>query len=70
MSILLCKYKKEDLPQVNPQLYAWLAIINDKSPNATVLQNGTDVNKGSLPKLCCCKKPQPIRPKRESVKLP
>ena len=48
MSILLCKYKKEDLPQVNPQLYAWLAIINDKSPNATVPQNGTGVNTHSM----------------------
>ena len=25
------KYKREDLSQVNPQLYKWLAIINDKS---------------------------------------
>lgn len=25
------EYKKEDLSQVNPQLYEWLAIINDKS---------------------------------------
>ena len=46
--MLLCKYKKEDLPQVNPQLYAWLATINDKSPNATVPQNGTGVNTHSM----------------------
>ena len=25
------KYAKDDLSQVNPQLYEWLAIINDKS---------------------------------------
>lgn len=42
------EYKKEDLSQVNPQLYEWLTIINDKSsidsiPNSTenVKQDGS-----------------------------
>lgn|GEM_PF-2065280 len=33
------EYKKEDLPQVNNQLYEWLAIINDKSSNNSIPQN-------------------------------
>ena len=39
------KYKKEDLSQVNPQLYKWLAIINDKSSaDNSISQNDTFVN--------------------------
>ncbi len=40
------KYAKEDLPQVNPQLYKWLATINDKSSsdNNTISQNSNVVN--------------------------
>lgn len=39
-------YKKEDLSQVNPQLYKWLAIINDKSSfiDNSISQSNTDVN--------------------------
>lgn len=33
------EYQKEDLSQVNPQLYKWLAIINDKSSNNSIQQN-------------------------------
>lgn len=40
-------YKKEDLPQVNPQLYKWLAIINDKSSNNIVPTTAENVNKNS-----------------------
>ena len=39
------KYTKEDLSQVNPQLYKWLAIINDKSSaDNSISQNDTFVN--------------------------
>ena len=40
------KYAKEDLSQVNPQLYKWLAIVNDKSSsdNNTISQNSNVVN--------------------------
>lgn len=39
------KYKKEDLSQVNPQLYKWLATINDKSSaDNSISQNDTFVN--------------------------
>ena len=33
---VVLKYEKEDLPQVNPQLYKWLAIVNGKSSSATL----------------------------------
>ncbi len=39
------KYKREDLSQVNPQLYKWLATINDKSSvDNSVSQNNDVVN--------------------------
>ena len=38
------EYEKEDLSQVNPQLHKSLSIVNDKSSNINVPQNGTDVN--------------------------
>lgn len=38
------EYKKEDLSQVNPQLYEWLAIVNDKSFNNNIPQNDIVVN--------------------------
>ena len=38
------EYIKKDLPQVNSQLYKWLATINDKSTNNTISQNDTVVN--------------------------
>ncbi len=39
------KYKREDLSQVNPQLYKWLAIINDKSSvDNNIPQNDMVVN--------------------------
>lgn len=38
------EYKKEDLSQVNPQLYEWLATINDKSSTDSVSQADTTVN--------------------------
>lgn len=39
------KYKREDLSQVNPQLYKWLAIINDKSSiNNIISQDNNIVN--------------------------
>ena len=41
-------YEKKDLSQVNHQLYEWLAIINDKSSNTKVTQNGPDVNTHSM----------------------
>lgn len=34
------EYQKEDLSQVNNQLYEWLAIINDKSSTNSIPQNG------------------------------
>ena len=41
-------YEKKDLSQVNHQLYEWLAIINDKSSNTKVSQNGSSVNTHSM----------------------
>ncbi len=42
------KYKTENLSQVNPQLYKWLAIINDKSSVDNIIsQNGEVVNSQS-----------------------
>lgn len=39
------KYQKEDLSQVNPQLYTWLAIINDKSSDDNIIsQDENTVN--------------------------
>ena len=35
----MVKYKKEDLSQVNNQLYEWLATINDKSSDSSVHHN-------------------------------
>ena len=35
------EYKKEDLSQVNPQLYEWLAIFNDKS-STNIISNTTE----------------------------
>ena len=38
------EYKKEDLPQVNHQLYEWLATINDKSSTNSISNLSPDVN--------------------------
>ena len=39
------EYIKDDLPQVNPQLYEWLSIINGESSSDTKIpQNGAGVN--------------------------
>ena len=38
------KYKKEDLPQVNNQLYKWLATVNDKSSNDSITEIEQIVN--------------------------
>ncbi len=38
------EYKKEDLTQVNPQLYEWLATINDKSSNNSISENAEKIN--------------------------
>ena len=35
------KYEKEDLEQVNPQLYKWLRTFNSKSSNDNIAQNNT-----------------------------
>ncbi len=35
---------KEDLSQVNPQLYEWLGTVNEKSSNGSISQNNIDVN--------------------------
>ena len=46
------KYQKKDLSQVNPQLYKWLAIINDKSSvDNSLSQNKSIVNNNSMQKL-------------------
>lgn len=37
-------YQKGDLSQVNPQLYEWLATINEKSPADSIAQERSDVN--------------------------
>lgn len=42
------EYKKEDLLQVNPQLYEWLTIVNNKSSNTKIPQTDTDVNNNSM----------------------
>ena len=42
------KYKKEDLSQVNPQLYKWLAIINDKSSTNNIVSQDSDVVNSSV----------------------
>ena len=38
------EYTREDLPQVNSQLYKWLAIINEKSSNDNIAQDAPSVN--------------------------
>ena len=38
------KYKREDLSQVNPQLYKWLAIINDKSSTDNIVSQESDID--------------------------
>lgn len=42
------KYKKEDLSQVNPQLYKWLATINDKSSTNNIVSQDSDVVNSSI----------------------
>ena len=42
------KYKKEDLSQVNPQLYKWLTIINDKSSTNNIVSQDSDVVNSSI----------------------
>lgn len=42
------KYKKEDLSQVNPQLYKWLATINDKSSTNNIVSQDSDVVNSSV----------------------
>ncbi len=43
------KYKREDLSQVNPQLYKWLATINDRtSPDNRIPQNNPTVNSNNM----------------------
>lgn len=37
------KYKREDLSQVNPQLYKWLTIINDKSSTDNIVSQDSDI---------------------------
>ena len=38
------EYREEDLPQVNPQLYEWLAIVNDKSSVNSIPDSAEKVN--------------------------
>lgn len=38
----------EDLSQVNPQLYKWLATINDKSSTDNIIPQDKDIVKGSI----------------------
>lgn len=38
------EYKKGDISQVNPQLYEWLATINEKSPADSIAQERANVN--------------------------
>lgn len=45
------KYKREDLSQVNPQLYKWLAIINDKSPTDSIVSQGNDIVNSNVRKI-------------------
>lgn len=42
------KYKREDLSQVNPQLYKWLAIINDKSSTDNIVSQENDIVNSSV----------------------
>ena len=42
------KYKREDLSQVNPQLYKWLAIINDKSSTDSRVSQDADIVNSSV----------------------
>ena len=42
------KYKREDLSQVNPQLYKWLAIINDKSSTDNIVSQESDIVNSSV----------------------
>lgn len=42
------KYKREDLSQVNPQLYKWLAIINDKSSIDNIVSQDNDIVNSSV----------------------
>ena len=42
------EYKREDLSQVNSQLYKWLAIVNEKSSHNTITQNEEFVNNNSM----------------------
>ncbi len=42
------KYKREDLSQVNPQLYKWLAIINDKSSVDNIVTQKVDIVNDSI----------------------
>lgn len=44
------EYIKKDLSQVNPQLYEWLAIVNDKSSDTSISQDDTPVNTQSMQK--------------------
>ena len=39
------EYQKEDLPQVNHQLYEWLAIVNDKSSGNSITHPENSVNR-------------------------
>ncbi|MBQ8545901.1 MAG: hypothetical protein IJ437_03045 [Clostridia bacterium] len=41
---VLVEYRKEDLTQVNPQLYEWLATINDKSSDNSISENDEKIN--------------------------
>ncbi len=42
------KYKREDISQVNPQLYTWLAIVNDKSSQDNIVSQDNNVVKDSI----------------------
>jgi len=44
------KYKREDLSQVNPQLYTWLAIINDKSSTDNIISHDNNAVNDSVSK--------------------
>ena len=50
------KYKREDLSQVNPQLYKWLAIINDKSSTGSRVSQDADIVNSSVHKIASIKK--------------
>ena len=41
------EYKKEDLSQVNHQLYEWLAIVNEKSSTDSIPDSVEKVNSKS-----------------------